>query len=218
MIKKETLEFLEELRNNNNRDWFHNNKGKYQEAKNNILEFVTDIFVELAKEDTRYLEAKPSKALFRIFRDMRFAKEGSVPYKDHFGIVLSPNGTKSQDPAVYMQIAPEGAFIATGLWRPGQEKLVAIRQEIDYTEDEFHNIVKNLETTGWKLESNDTLKKAPRGYDETNKNIRYIKLKSFVVTKPILQKEILNPKFKQTILKEMNQTESLTGFLQRALI
>ncbi len=216
-IKSHTLDFLEEIKKNNNRDWYHQNKGKYTQARSNVLDFIQHMFDELAEEDSRYLSAKPAKSMFRIFKDMRFAKEGDKPYKEHFGVVISPLGTKSPEPATYIQLTPNGGFVAMGLWQPDKEKLAAIRQEIDYSENEFDKIITSLSQKNWTLAMDDSLKRAPRGYEEENKNITYIKLKSFVISRPLTRKDILSKNLSQNIINQMDINRDFTEFLKRAL-
>ncbi len=215
-IEAHTLDFLEEIKANNNRDWYHKNKNKYTKARENVLDFIQYMFDELAEEDSRYLGAKPAKSMFRIFKDMRFAKEGAKPYKEHFGIVLSPLGTKSPEPSTYIQLHPKGGFMAMGLWQPDKEKLAAIRQEIDYSDDEFEKIIKKLSKRGWSLEKEDSLKRAPKGYEEDNKNINYIKLKSFVVVQALTRKTLLDKNLSKKIIKEMDANADFIEFLKKA--
>ncbi len=210
------LDFLEQLSNNNNREWFAENKKSYQAAREEVLAMITELYKIMGEENPEYLQALPNKSLFRIYRDMRFAKEGDKPYKDHFGVVLSPGGTKTQEPSIYLQISPSQPMLAAGLWRPQKEILQNVRQEIDYGEDEFGKIIAQISKKGWRLDTADTLKRAPRNYDEDHKNINYIKLKSFVVIKDLRRDDLTAPNFIQKIITENRALSNFNSFLRLA--
>src|SRR3972149_5616008 len=105
MISKNILDFLKELKENNNRDWFQQNKKKYEVAKKGFEDFVKEfipVIMEIDKE-IGYLEAKD--CIFRIFRDVRFSKDKS-PYKTNFGVFFVPGGRKSGFGGYYLHIEP----------------------------------------------------------------------------------------------------------------
>lgn len=179
-ISKQVLEFLAELSENNDREWFLQNKERYQAAQQNVLDFVTEFYQLLGQNEPEYLLSDPKKSMFRIYKDVRFSKD-KTPYKEHFGVVISPDGKKSHDPSMYLQISPKDTFLAAGRWRPDKEELSQIRQEIDYNGKTFEDLVNNL-PEGFSLDTSDSLKRPPKGYDKENQNINYIKLKSFVVS------------------------------------
>ncbi len=216
-INKETIQFLSKLSDNNNKEWFQKNKEEYNLARQNILDFIQSLFEILSTEDTRFHNAKAHKSMFRLYRDMRFVAEGTKPYKEHFGIVLSPLGTKTQEPTTYIQIKPGGGFIGVGMWQAQKENLAAIRQEIDYSDDEFSKIVAAAEKKNWKLSYEDSLKTAPRNYEKDNKNINYIKLKSFVLSQAFEEEMMYESDFDKIVLSLRDELKDFTHFLHRSL-
>src|ERR1700748_718178 len=141
MIQRHTFDFLKELVENNNREWFQANKDLYEAARANVIEF-TDAWLKLMhKIDPSIddnLDAK--KCVMRIYRDIRFRKD-KTPYKNNFGISIPTKGLKLGRTEYYLQIAPGNSFIAGGYWMPEAGHLKAIRQEIDYNAHELKNIV-----------------------------------------------------------------------------
>lgn len=93
MINKATLDFLRDLERNNNRDWFHANKDRYETAKENVLQTVLYLTAEISKFDPAIKPFDPKKGLFRIARDTRFSKNKD-PYKLNFGACINPEGKK----------------------------------------------------------------------------------------------------------------------------
>ena len=139
MINKNILLFLNELKNNNNRDWFHANKPKYNEAKVEFENYINNLIPEIGKFDNeiKHLEAK--ECIFRIFRDVRFSKDKS-PYKPNFGAYIVKGGKKSGNAGYYLHIEPENSFLGGGIYMPPSNILKAIRIEIYENIDEFKSI------------------------------------------------------------------------------
>ena len=75
-MNKVILTFLKDLDKNNNRDWFQANKASYDEARIEFEDFINSLIPAVAKFDdsVRLVTAKDS--IFRIYRDVRFAKDG----------------------------------------------------------------------------------------------------------------------------------------------
>lgn len=105
-IQSATFNFLSELKANNNRDWFLENRSRYDLANQNIKDFIADFIKHLAQADRYITEEIPvSKCLFRIYRDTRFSKD-KTPYKNWFGAGISVAGRKLNGPEYYLHIEP----------------------------------------------------------------------------------------------------------------
>lgn len=185
-ITQNTLDFLQELRQNNNREWFEAHRPDYEIAWQNTKDFVGALIKALAKVDP-YIHADimVSKCLFRIYRDTRFSKD-KTPYKQWFGAGISTAGRKLAGPEYYLHLSPGASFMAGGYWRPEKEHLAAIRQEIDYNEQEFRDIIASPKFLHHlNMDREDTLKKAPAGYDADHPAIELLRLKSFTASSPL---------------------------------
>src|SRR5690606_10747266 len=132
-----------------------------------------------------------SKCIFRIYRDTRFSKD-KTPYKTWFGAGISVAGRKLNGPEYYLHLEPNNSFIAGGYWRPEKEHLAAIRQEIDYNGDQFKQILQAPSfIQHCTLNTEDTLKKAPVGYDSDHPDIAFLKLKSYTVSKALKDSDLV---------------------------
>ena len=78
-LSQNIFAFLEELKKNNNKDWFSSHKSDYEKAKADFSEFFQAVHNEIAKND---FISEPK--IYRIHRDLRFSKD-KTPYKTHFG-------------------------------------------------------------------------------------------------------------------------------------
>lgn len=180
-LNKNTFTFLQDLQENNTREWFAEQKERYEAALTDVKAFITDLIAELSKFDPNIpADIQAGKCLFRIYRDTRFSKD-KTPYKNWFGAGISVDGRKLDGPEYYIHISPDNSFIAAGYWRPEKKHLDAIRQEIDYNSEKFNAIVNELNLkSGFSLEAEDKLKRPPAGYDIAHPDLEFLKLKSFV--------------------------------------
>lgn len=218
MLKKETLNFIKEVADNNNREWFAENKPRYEEAKQDVLGLVSAIIPELAKVDPLIsAETDAKKNLMRIYRDVRFSKNKD-PYKTNFGMWFSAKGKGGNEPGYYLHIQPGKSFIAGGYWMPEAPHLKLIRQEIDYNIDEFKAIINEKEfKSKLKLGTENALKNAPKGYDPADPNIEYLKLKSFEATMPLTDDDFFKPTLVNKLISSFGTIQPLVAFLRNAI-
>ncbi|GJM31160.1 MAG: TIGR02453 family protein [Saprospiraceae bacterium] len=188
-IQKATLQFLKDLSNNNDRDWFQANKETYEAAQKNMKAFVKA--VEDALSQTDHLEGSK---LFRIYRDVRFSKDKS-PYKNNFGMGFT-RATNRLRGGYYLHIEPGASFVGGGFWRPNSSDLKRIRDEFVADDKPIRKII--ADPTFQKYFGSlhgDELKTAPRGYDKDSPVLDLIRKKSFTIHKNFTDKEVTSDNF-----------------------
>lgn len=218
MIKSETLTFIKEVAENNNREWFAENKERYETAKADVLAFIDQLIPHLAAVDPEFsAETSSKKCLLRIYRDVRFSKNKD-PYKNNYGIYFAVKGKGVSEPGYYLHIQPGACFFAAGVWMPEAADLKKIREEIDYNTSAFLDIIesKDFKST-FQLSQEDKLKKAPKGYDIDHPQIEYLKLKSFTATFPIKDEEFLKPEIVNKLKNAFKRVYPLIVFLRSAV-
>ena len=203
-IKKSTIDYLKDLKSNNNREWFAENKEDFMTANTDFISFADDILCEMNKVDS-IETVSGKKSVFRIYRDIRFSKD-KTPYKNHFSGSLK-RATDELRGGYYFHIEPGNSFIGGGFWGPNPKDLLRIRKEINVNAEELIEVIsaKQFISTFGKLEG-ETLKTAPRGFDKNHPNIELLRLKQFIVSKKINDKDIFKSDFSNlvvTIFKEM---------------
>ncbi len=113
--------FFEDLRRNNTREWFAENRHYYDNvivpALSEVLLWLWDNIRELYPDYTAL--PKVNKSFFRIFRDIRFSKDKS-PLKTNTGLLIYRR-TRKDSPFVYLHLAPEEVFWACGSHNPSME-------------------------------------------------------------------------------------------------
>jgi uncharacterized protein (TIGR02453 family) len=220
MLDKSTLQFLKNLKQNNNKEWFEVNRKKYDAARENFLMLVEEVLKGLIKNDERFSTLTAKSCLFRINRDVRFSKNKS-PYKTNFGASITVGGKKSPLAGYYIHLEPGECFIGGGIYMPESENIQKIRQEIDYNWKEFYKIIQSKSFVSHYNEINKSkefsLVREPKGYSKENPAIEYIKLKSWVAGKKITEKELYNPKLSKEILIAFNALKPLIDFLNKGL-
>lgn len=192
-----TLDFLNNLQNNNTREWFKDHKKEYEAAKEEFAGLITALLEDFTNTLNPAFSSLTAKdCIFRLNRDIRFSKD-KTPYKNHFGAVLHPEGKKTEKPLIYLHIQPnDNSFLALGVYQPNKEYIKKIREEIDYNAEELEAIFneKEFKTHFDKFAEleNGILKTVPRGYPKDHPHIDLLRLKHFIVEKSISDKELLS--------------------------
>jgi uncharacterized protein (TIGR02453 family) len=219
MIQRHTFDFLKELSENNNREWFQANKERYEAARENVIEFTDDLIKHLHKIDPGIddkLEAK--KCVMRIYRDIRFSKD-KTPYKNNFGVSLPTKGKRAGSAEYFLHISPGNTFIAGGYWMPPAEHLKAIRQEIDYNGNDLKKIIDDAEFIKLfgEFRKQEQLKSVPREYNAENENVELLKLKSFVAFHKLNDEELILKDSVAYVASICGKIYPLNVFLNNAL-
>ncbi|MBC7553179.1 MAG: DUF2461 domain-containing protein [Taibaiella sp.] len=219
MLHQNTVTFLQQLAEHNNRPWFDANRAAYTEAKDDFEKVVGELLKGLEATDSAYAGQKAKDCVFRIFRDVRFGKD-KTPYKPNFGAAFSKGGKKSEVAGFYLHIEPGGkSFIGGGMWMPEAGILKKIRQEIDYNFADFLAITENKKFKQlFPSIEGEKLKTPPQGYAADNPAIEYLKLKSFVAThNAITIKQLTSPGFVAQCIHVFTTMQPFINFLNRAV-
>ncbi|MEY4928093.1 MAG: hypothetical protein RI894_2529 [Bacteroidota bacterium] len=143
MLTKESLSYLKDLHENNNRVWFEANKKRYETHVKLPFEAFINACLERFKADGQDvpLTLQAKNCIFRIYRDVRFSAD-KTPYKNHVSAVISPTGRKNDDTSgIYIEIAYGRLFIASGIYAPNPAQLLQIRNHIAANKDEFVSLL-----------------------------------------------------------------------------
>lgn len=216
-MDKIVLEFLTELKANNNRDWFNAHKDRYEAARHEVEQFIEHLIPNVQKIDSSIGTLTAKQTMFRIYRDVRFSKDKS-PYKTYFGSYMAPGGRKSMNAGYYIHFDPEGSFAGGGSHCPVGESIKKIRSEIYYNLDEFSGIInkKKFKDTFGELKG-ERLSRPPQGFPKDFEGIETLKLKDFTVIQHFTEKEIVQLDFDQHVLDVFKTMKPFNDFMNRAL-
>ena len=213
---KAVLNFLSELQDNNNRDWFNANKKQYLDAKDAFEAMVNRLIPGIHKFDNDISSITAKECVFRIYRDVRFSKN-KAPYKTNMGAFIAKGGRKSGFAGYYLHIDPEQSFIAGGNHMPSSDKLKQIRQEIMYNIEEFKSILNKptFKNIYGELEG-ARLSRPPKDFPPDFPDIELLKFKTFTVMHSVEPGQILKEDFEQYVLNAFNELHPLNRFLNKA--
>ncbi len=220
MLSKDTLQFLDDLKANNNRDWFLENKKRYEAFKKDYQLLVADLLDAMKPLDSSLEMLEVKNCTFRINRDIRFSKD-KTPYKSHLGIWLS-SGTKGLNRSgYYIHLENGSSFIAGGLYCPEAEDLKKMRKEIAYFHEDLEEILNEKEFKkefkDFDRDEKNILKNPPRGYEKEHPAIDLLKLKSFETSQKIDFSTAATKDFVATVAKKLILLKPLNDFINRAL-
>lgn len=217
-MQSSTIQFLEQLKINNNKAWFEANRAAYQFARTDFEQLVATIISEFGKTEPAIAHLQPKDCIYRINRDVRFSNN-KAPYKHNLAAAFIAAGKSSGQPGYYVHIEPGGTIIGGGMWMPDAAALKKIRQEIDYNFKEFDSIIGSDDFKAWyaTLDSSEKLSREPKGYEKDHPAIEYLKLKSFVALHPIADADLLKPGLADRIVAGFAAIQPLIRFLNRSL-
>lgn len=212
-VSPKVFDFLRQLTENNNREWFTQHKNLYTESQENLVLFLEDLIKEMSEFDPELGKIDAKKSLFRIYRDTRFSKD-KTPYKTNFGASLGM-GKGSQKGGYYLHLEPGKSFIAGGIYMPESSVLKTLRKEISLYGNEFLNILNEKEFKKYfpELDHDDQLKKVPQGFEKEDPMAEYLKLKSFIVVYNLSDKEIQDKNAAKNIAEIFRAMKPLNDFL-----
>jgi uncharacterized protein (TIGR02453 family) len=221
MVQPTTIEFLKELKSNNSKSWFDQNRKRYDIMKSDYISLAGRILEQMKDIDPSLDMVTAKDCIFRINRDVRFSADKS-PYKTNLGIALHPGGKKFNLAAYYLHIEPGQSFIGGGLWMPEAPLLSKVRKEIHYF---YHDLVDILNNPLYKktfgsldVEDGQKLTRPPKGYEAEDPAIEFLKLKSFTASTPLPDEMLTSDKLVGHIIDTFTILKPLIGFINRGLM
>jgi uncharacterized protein (TIGR02453 family) len=221
MVQPTTIEFLKELKSNNSKSWFDQNRKRYDIMKSDYISLAGRILEQMKDIDPSLDMVTAKDCIFRINRDVRFSADKS-PYKTNLGIALHPGGKKFNLAAYYLHIEPGQSFIGGGLWMPEAPLLSKVRKEIHYF---YHDLVDILNNPLYKksfgsldVEDGQKLTRPPKGYEAEDPAIEFLKLKSFTASTPLPDEMLTSDKLVGHIINTFTILKPLIGFINRGLM
>jgi uncharacterized protein (TIGR02453 family) len=212
---KGIIRFLEELSSNNSREWFQENKARYEIAKNDFETVSKLLIAEIAAFDEEIKTVDVKDCIFRIYRDTRFSND-KTPYKTHFGVfIASGGGRKSQRAGYYLHLDPAGSFIGTGVWCPEPNLLKALRQSVYDNIEEFNEIRSNPNFKKYfsTFFEEGKLKTVPKGFPKDFSDAELLKLKHYLVSYDLNNELLYSPNFIQELVLILKSAYLFNKFL-----
>jgi len=218
MIPAEGIQFLRQLKRNNNRDWFQTRKEVFEEKLRLPMEMVVDrVNAKLAEVAPDYV-TDPKKAVFRIYRDTRFSKD-KTPYKTHLGALFSKRGmAKLSGGALYFHVAPEGVVVAGGVYFADPKALLQLRNHLSEHHAELGALLKpkSVRLLCGELHG-ESLSRPPKGFSADHPAIELLKKKQWYFDLTLDVEEAVKADFAQNLTKKFQAMLPVVEFLNRGL-
>lgn len=211
-ISKNFLEFLNQIKENNNREWFNERKDDFKKLESEAKDQYQKLF-EILKthDDVDHLK------VFRIYRDVRFSKN-KLPYKLHSGCSFRRRKPQLRG-GYYVHVQPNNqTFIAVGFWDPFKEDLLRIRKEFETDADEIKTLMNepNFKSIWGELEGEE-LKTAPKGFDKEHPAIDLIRKKQFIFRKKYTDAQVTSADFIEDVNKSYKAVRPFLDYMSSVL-
>ena len=218
MISKASFSFFSELKYNNYKEWFDENRSIYLAARKEFEKLVNLAIGEISVFDKKSAQTTAKTSIFRINRDIRFSNDKS-PYKTNMGAFIARGGKKSIFAGYYIHFEPGACFLSGGIYMPSGAVLKALRNEIFENMDEFKAIIEKpsfMKHFGSELWG-EKLKTAPKGFPKDYEDLEYLKFKHYTVVKNEPDRLYQGNKLIQEIHEVFREMHPFNEFLNRAI-
>ena len=215
------MKFLRGLARNNDREWFEARRTIYERAvKAPMLALIEEIngsMIEFAPEHVR----PPHKVAMRIYRDIRFSAN-KLPYKAHLSAWWSRRGMeKTSGGGFYLQISPQQVMIATGVYMPEREQLLALRRWMSAHHESYRATIEKLlksRNTGFEISESYSLTRMPKGFASDDPADELVRAKSWGVHANLPAEAALEPTLAREIVRRFRRTTPLIDTQNNAML
>jgi len=190
----QVLPFFRALGFHQTKEWFEANRAIYEREIKEPLGDLVETLAEAFARDRLPLKGDRRTSLFRIHRDVRFAKD-KAPYKTNAGAALTRSGAKNDPGVVYFHLAADGCFAAAGFHRPEPEALARLRAAIVRAPKAWTAMTDRLAKAELALSNENAMKRPPRGFEHVADPALAAALrnKSFICLRPIPEERLASP-------------------------
>jgi len=216
MFSRKTVKFLKELEQNNNREWFADNKQRYEDdVRTPALDYIESMSQHMAKISPHFVVSvkKVGGSLMRVHKDIRFSKD-KTPYKTNIGVHFKhARGKDVHAPGFYLHIEPGDVFVGAGIWRPESSTLKNVRTLIDEYPEEWKKLTRKVTGRGEFKLSGDSLKRPPAGFAKDHPLLDDLKRKDFIAIQSLKVSDIYAKSFAKDSAKLFKSASPLIKFI-----
>lgn len=220
---KEILNFLRDLENNNNREWFNSNKDQYQKVLKKWYTFCESLITEIGRFDEDIAPLTIKDCTYRIYRDTRFSKDKS-PYKTHFSVFLVKGGKKSMHAGYYFHIGtgnsqeyPHVHMLASGNYCYDKRAVKILREDISDDWETFSSSILGKVNGLFIPDMEGALKRVPREYDPNAPYADWMRMKTYCLTAKTNDSFLLEDNLAQRVAELFKTTKPFVDFINRAV-
>ncbi|KAJ5731604.1 uncharacterized protein N7483_006112 [Penicillium malachiteum] len=226
--------FLQDLAENNDRQWLKAHDADFRAAKKDFETFVETLSGKITEVDETIPELPMKDLIFRIHRDVRFSKN-PLPYKIHFSAAWSRTGKKGPYAAYYVHFQPGSSFVGCGLWNPEADALASLREDIDQNVDQWKEVLRAPDMRREFLggvgdddvaavkafahhNKESALKTKPKGWESTHHSIELLRLRSFTIGRPITDDDFMAADVQERIVSLIGVMEPFVTYINSVVM
>jgi len=210
------IDFFTELAFNNEKSWFDKNRKRYEvSVREPFKEFTKEVITGIREFDKSIGKLEPKDVMFRINRDIRFAKD-KTPYNTWLSAAIVPGGKRysSQAPGYYFRFAVDGVSLGGGLHTPPKDRLNELRHKIADDPKALRKIIGNKQFKNtWGDITGEENKIIPKDLKQAAEFEPLIKKKSFGYWQEHPEMEILRADLLEWMLGQFKIGKSLNDYL-----
>jgi len=221
MIHKDTLAFLQDLKWNNTKKWFDENKAAHELVKTDLLVLTEKLLSKVSQfdENIAIAELESRRCITRINRDLRFSKD-RTPHKTDFYIVLNKNGKSGVTAFYYLHIEPDNSCVGGGVYNPLPEQLRQIRKGIEANLDEWLQVIncrKFIRTCPNGVQSSGLSSKVPKGFSPDSSASEFVKNKGFFTKETLTDADMFSSKGFAKTIAHFKVAKPLIDFINKTI-
>ena len=220
MQAERILKFLNDIKENNNREWFVAHKDEYNIVRADFEKGVNAAIMSIAGFDASIKHISVKDATYRFYRDTRFSADKS-PYKTHIGAFICPGGKKSGFAGYYFQVGPEedgylsGNMLASGHYMMEKQPLRTLREDICNGEGDFERILHKARP--FRLDEEGKLKRVPAGYPADSPYAAYLKYRTYCLVHSPGKAFMLDGNVAEKTVELFQRTYPFIEYVNRAI-
>lgn len=220
---KEILDFLRDLENNNNREWFNSNKDRYQHVLQEWNAFCENLIAEIGRFDDDIAPLTVKDCTYRIYRDTRFSKDKS-PYKTHFGVFMAKGGKKSMHAGYYFHVGtgrgheyPQAHMLASGNYCYDSKAVRILREDISDEWQTFTTGILGKADSRFVPDMEGALKRVPREYAPDAPYADWMRMKAYCLTAQADDAFLLEDNLAKHVAELFKTTKPFVDYINRAV-
>lgn len=218
MNTKSILDYLSDLENHNNREWYHAKKEQFKKANQEFEGLIQSLILEIGKTDSSILHNVPKDLTFKLVRDTRFSAD-KTPYNPAFRACISSKGKLPIPVGYFICIKPNGrSFLGGGLFaNMFKDATTMIRDHIAENGEEWGCIITDPTFEKHFTVKGDALKNVPCGYDKEHPQSEYLKNKNWYLEYTLTDEQITDERFVHLATEIFEAMQPFNTFLNQAL-
>ncbi len=214
----EALQFFRGLARNNRREWFLPRKALFEEKVKEPMRQLVDALNIALQDFAPEYETDPDKAIFRIYRDIRFSQD-KKPYKEQIAATFHRQGSMGHGQGgYYVAISHKSVAVGGGMYIPEPPQLLAIRQRIATRHEEFRRILaaRPVRKLLGGLEGQQ-LSRVPRGFATEHPAADLLRYKYYILYKELPSSLATSPALYKAVVERFRVMVPFLQFLTVSL-